>query len=47
MAERLTRAGLDHLHAIAEQHIGDERVPGLVALVASGDQVHVLPERRP
>ncbi len=41
MAERLTAAGLDGLHAAAEQHVGDERVPGLVALVARGDQVHV------
>jgi CubicO group peptidase (beta-lactamase class C family) len=41
MAEGLTAAGLDRLHAAAEQHVGDERVPGLVALVARGDQVHV------
>ena len=41
MAERLTAAGLDGLHAAAEQHVGDERVPGLVALVARGGQVHV------
>ena len=38
---RLTAAGLDGLHAAAEQHVGDERVPGLVALVARGGQVHV------
>jgi len=47
MAERqsgqggLTAGGLARLHAAAEQHVGDERVPGLVALVAQGDQVHV------
>jgi CubicO group peptidase (beta-lactamase class C family) len=47
MAERqsgqggLTAGGLARLHAAAEQHVGDERVPGLVALVARGDQVHV------
>ena len=27
--------------AAAEQHVGDTRVPGLVALVADGDDVHV------
>jgi CubicO group peptidase (beta-lactamase class C family) len=37
----LTAAGLRRLRAVAEQHVGDERVPGLVALVARGDQVHV------
>jgi CubicO group peptidase (beta-lactamase class C family) len=41
MTEGLTAAGLDRLHAAAEQHVGDDRVPGLVALVARGDQVHV------
>jgi CubicO group peptidase (beta-lactamase class C family) len=37
----LTSAGLEHLHAVAEAHVGEARVPGLVALVASGAQVHV------
>src|SRR6266571_3870494 len=37
----LTAEGLKRLRAAAEQHVGDDRVPGLVALVASGDQVHV------
>jgi CubicO group peptidase (beta-lactamase class C family) len=41
MAEGLTADGLARLHAAAEQHVDDERVPGLVALVARGDQVHV------
>src|SRR6266700_3189014 len=36
MAEGLTAAGLARLHAAAQQHVGDERVPGLVALVAEG-----------
>ena len=34
----MTKAGLDRLHAVAERHVGAERVPGLVA---RGDQVHV------
>jgi len=41
MAEGLSVAGLERLHAVAEQHVGAERVPGLVAVVARGDQVHV------
>jgi CubicO group peptidase (beta-lactamase class C family) len=39
--EGLTTAGAEQLHGVAEQHVGDTRVPGLVALVARGDQVHV------
>jgi CubicO group peptidase (beta-lactamase class C family) len=34
-------SGLAELRAVAEQHVGDDRVPGLVALVASGPDVHV------
>jgi CubicO group peptidase (beta-lactamase class C family) len=41
MGEGLTADGLARLHAVAQQHIGDERLPGLVALVARGGQVHV------
>ncbi len=41
MPEGLTSAGLERLHAVAEQHVGPARVPGLVALVARGAQVHV------
>jgi CubicO group peptidase (beta-lactamase class C family) len=41
MAERLTEVGLGRLHAAAAAHVGDERVPGLVALVARGEDVHV------
>jgi len=37
----LTAAGLEHLHAVAEAHVGDALVPGLVAMVAKGEQVHV------
>ena len=40
-AAGLTAAGLTGLHAAAERHVGDEKVPGLVALVARGGQVHV------
>jgi len=41
VADKLTGSGLDRLRAAAERHIGDDGVPGLVALAASGDQVHV------
>jgi CubicO group peptidase (beta-lactamase class C family) len=41
MAEGFSAAGLVHLHAVAERHVAPERVPGLVALVARGGQVHV------
>jgi CubicO group peptidase (beta-lactamase class C family) len=37
----LTAAGLKGLHAAAERHVGGEKVPGLVALVACGGHVHV------
>lgn len=36
-----TAAGLDEWRDIAGQHVGDSQVPGLVALVARGDEVHV------
>jgi CubicO group peptidase (beta-lactamase class C family) len=41
MGEGLTADGLARLHAVAEQQIDDARLPGLVALVARGGQVHV------
>ena len=41
MGAGLTDAGLERLRAAAEQHVGAERVPGLVALVGRGEQVHV------
>lgn len=41
MPNRLTAAGLAGLRAAAARHVAPDRVPGLVALVASGGQVHV------
>lgn len=41
MALPLSNHGLDHFDALARQHVGDDDAPGLVAVVASGDQVHV------
>jgi CubicO group peptidase (beta-lactamase class C family) len=38
--DRLSAAGLDRLHEVAMRHVGDDLVPGLVAIVARGDQVH-------
>ena len=46
-AAGLTVAGLKRLHAAAERHVGDEKVPGLVALVARGGQVYVETRRSP
>src|SRR5271165_1531083 len=43
MADRLTPAGLEYLRAVADKHVGNEDVPGLVALVASGDEVLAEP----
>lgn len=37
----LSRNGLDHFDAVAASHVSDERLPGLVALVARAEQVHV------
>jgi len=41
MTDKLTARGLQNLRETAAHHVGPELVPGLVALVASGDQVHV------
>jgi CubicO group peptidase (beta-lactamase class C family) len=41
MPDQLTAEGLERLHEVAASHVADEKIPGLVALVASGDQVHV------
>jgi CubicO group peptidase (beta-lactamase class C family) len=41
MSEGLTSEGIERLRAAAERHVGDTRVPGLVALVARGEEVHV------
>ena len=40
MAELLTAAGLAQLHKVAAGHVGDDQIPGLVALIARGDQAH-------
>ncbi len=41
MPDQLTAEGLERLHEVAASHVADHKIPGLVALVASGDQVHV------
>jgi CubicO group peptidase (beta-lactamase class C family) len=41
MTHELTVAGLANLHDVAARHVAPDRIPGLVALVARGDQVHV------
>jgi CubicO group peptidase (beta-lactamase class C family) len=41
MIDTLTRTGIDRLRAIVARHVADGSVPGLVMLIASGDQVHV------
>jgi CubicO group peptidase (beta-lactamase class C family) len=41
MSDGWTAGGLERVHEAAEQHVGDTKVPGLVALVAHGEQVHV------
>src|SRR3954462_4555892 len=41
MGQELNKDGLDRFAAVAASHVGDDKVPGLVALVADGDQVHV------
>ena len=40
MPAGLTSAAIERLRAAAQQHVGDTRVPGLVALVARGDDVY-------
>jgi CubicO group peptidase (beta-lactamase class C family) len=37
----LSADGVRRIAAVAASHVGADRVPGLVALVASGDEVHV------
>jgi len=37
----LSQPGVQRLAEVAATHVGPDRVPGLVALVASGDDVHV------
>jgi CubicO group peptidase (beta-lactamase class C family) len=41
MPDLLTPAGLARFGEVAAAHLGDDKVPGLVALVARGDQVHL------
>jgi CubicO group peptidase (beta-lactamase class C family) len=41
MGQRLHDDGLERFAAVAATHVGDDKVPGLVALVARGDEVHV------
>jgi len=41
MADTLTAAGCEGLRAVGARHVAAGRVPGLVALVASGDQAFV------
>lgn len=43
MPGQLTAAGRERLHEAASVHVGDERVPGLVALVAHGEEVWAEP----
>ena len=42
MSELLTADGLRRFTEVAEAHAGAGTVPGLVALVARGDQVHAV-----
>ncbi len=41
MADQLSADGLERFAAAARGHVGDDKVPGLVALVAGADEVHV------
>ena len=41
MPDPLTVDGLARFGEVAAGHVGDDKVPGLVALVARGDQLHV------
>jgi CubicO group peptidase (beta-lactamase class C family) len=41
MADQLTAEGLKRLHDVAARHVADDKIPGLVALVGAGEQVHV------
>jgi CubicO group peptidase (beta-lactamase class C family) len=41
MPEHLTRDGLAQFSEVAARQVGDDKVPGLVALVARGDRVDI------
>ncbi len=43
MTGKLTAEGLGRVRAAAERHVADDNVPGLVLLVAAGDQVYCEP----
>src|SRR3954452_11594222 len=47
MGQGLDEDGLARFAAVAASHVGDDTVPGLVALVAHGDDVHVEAPRPP
>lgn len=40
MRNGLWDAGIERLHEVAVAHLGDDRVPGMVVLVAHGEDVH-------
>jgi CubicO group peptidase (beta-lactamase class C family) len=42
MGRQLDEDGLAHFDEVAASHVGDDAVPGLVALVARGDEAHVV-----
>jgi CubicO group peptidase (beta-lactamase class C family) len=42
VADLLSHQGLDRFDEVAARHVGDDRVPGLVAVVARGDEEHVV-----
>ncbi len=41
MADPLSLSGLERFNEVAASHVGPDKIPGLVALVARHDQVHV------
>ncbi|HEY4603474.1 MAG TPA: serine hydrolase domain-containing protein [Blastococcus sp.] len=41
MGQGLNQDGLERFAEVAASHVGDDKVPGLVALVAQRDHVHV------
>jgi CubicO group peptidase (beta-lactamase class C family) len=42
MGAGFTKDGIERLYEVVESHVGAGLVPGLVALVARGDEVHVI-----
>ena len=41
MTDPLSHSGLERFAEVASSHVGPDKIPGLVALVSRGDQVHV------